>query len=103
MSNKYKKITMILLILWIVSVAGFYSYYTYQSIVRSFSTTPEVHTGSFIPFAVSFFYLFPLMLFIRKYSKLAQMKIINRFANIFALLYGFASFITPLAMCAANL
>jgi len=103
MNKKYKTITVILLILWIISVVGFYSYYLYQSAARNMSITPETHTGSFAPFAVSFFYLFPLVLFIRKYSKLAQMMNINRFANIFALLYGFASFAAPLAMCAANL
>ena len=103
MNCKYKTITVFLLILWIISIVGFYSYFTYQSIVMGLPTTPDLYLGRYIPFAISFFYLFPLTLLIRKYSKLAQMKVINRIANIFALLYGFASFIAPLAMCAANL
>jgi len=103
MNKKYKLSTVILVILWILSVVGFYSYYTYQSVIRSLSTTPEPYTGSFIPFAVSLLYLFPLVLLIRKYSKLAQMKTIYRFANFFALLYGFVAFVAPLAMCAASL
>ena len=101
MKMKYKTIAITLLVLWILSMAAIYSYFMYQIVSQHRSETPGTYADAFAPFAVSFLYLFPLLLFVKKYSRLAEMKKLNRFVSVFAWFYGFAACVAPLAMCAA--
>ena len=99
--KKYKTIAIVLLILWMLSLAAVYSYFMFQYVSRHLSETPATFVDAAVAFAVSFLYLFPLLLFIKKYSRLAEMKKLNRFASMFAWVYVFAACVAPLAMCAA--
>lgn len=95
--QKYKKTTIALLSLWIVSLASAAVYYLHQTVAERLSSSNTSDIQNPMPFLLTLFYFFPLLLLIKKYSNLAEMKRINKFVRLLIPFYLLFSLIAPIA------
>ena len=95
--QNHKKTTIVLLSLWIVSLVSATVYYLHQTVAGRLSSSNAADVQSAIPFLLTLFYFFPLLLLIKKYSNFAEMKAINKFARLLIPIFLLFSIIAPVA------
>lgn len=97
MMKKYKTITLALLILWIVSLLSSSVYYLTETVSMQLAGNSTAASESPVPFLLTIFYFFPLLLLIKRYSNLADMEKINKFARCLTPFYLLFTLIAPIA------
>lgn len=94
--KKYKTITLAMVILWVISMLTSCIYYLSQTITIHIDDQAVIESP--VRFFLLIFYFFPLLLLIKKYSNLADMKKINKITKLLTPIFILFTLIAPIAL-----